>query len=324
MKMNRTLEPVDIGGTDDKAINRDVCQGDHRGAGRAFGHSSHRSPGLHHHGQGGPPTLGDCHRGHTPDRNLGRTPEVQERLIEDLKIASCRVINADELYRVREFSVGLRTVAPGDFADMPNLQVLTLNTGESGLPAGIFEGLTSLETLTINTPTSGATEPLPHGTFADLPNLKQLYLHTGYGGIPLDPETLTGLSNLEVLSLGSVVSIAPGTFGMVPALRHLQFRYREGEVLPTGLIRDLPELKRVEISGAIWPDRVAVASLETVCAMSYGGQWGSNSTVSGETPTLTVNGEAAKIILSDTRDGQIYCTIEHGPNDLKLAVSDVV
>ena len=233
---------------------------------------------------------GDTHR----TGICGRTPEVQERLIEDLKIASCRVINADELYRVREFSVGLRTVAPGDFADMPNLQVLTLNTGESGLPAGIFEGLTSLETLTINTPTSGATEPLPHGTFADLPNLKQMYLHTGYGGIPLDPETLTGLSNLEILSLGSVVSIAPGTFGMVPALRHLQFRYREGAVLPTGLIRDLPELRRVEISGAIWPDRVAVASLETVCAMSYGGQWGSNSTVNGETPTLTVNGEAAK------------------------------
>ena len=253
----------------------------------------------------------------------GRTPEVQERLIEDLKIASCRVINADELYRVRKFSVGFQTVAPGDFADMPNLRVLGLSTGESGLPAGIFEGLTGLELLTINTPTSGPTEPLPHGTFSELSNLKQLSLQTGAGWIQLDPETLAGLSNLEVLALGSVDSIAPDTFAMVPALRALEFRYPEGAVLPTGLIQDLPELRRVEISGAIWPDTVAVASLETVCALSYGGQWERNSTVFGETPTLTVNGEAAKIILSDTRAGQIYCTIEHGQNEPKLAVSDV-
>ncbi len=262
--------------------------------------------------------------GDTPGAGIcGRTPEVQEGLIDALAIGSCQAINADELYRVRKFSVGFQTVAPGDFADMPNLRFLGLNTGESGLPAGIFEGLTSLEILTIDTPTSGPTEPLPHGTFSELSNLKQLSLQTGAGWIQLDPETLAGLSNLEVLALGSVDSIAPDTFAMVPALRALEFRYREGEVLPTGLIQDLPELRRVEISGAIWPDTVEVASLETVCALSYGGQWERNSTVFGETPTLTVDGEAAKIIHSDRKDGQIYCTIEHGPNDLKLAVSDV-
>ena len=281
-----------------------------------------------------PDRLSETATADTPRAGIcGRTPEVQERLLDALVIDSCQVINADELYRLREFSVGARTVAPGDFADMPNLRVLTLrfqtwNPDEVGLPAGIFEGLTSLETLNIYTPTSGdATEPfvwaLPHGTFADLPNLNLLRLDTGYGELLLDPETLTGLSNLEVLRLGNVISIAPGTFGMVPTLRDLRFRYPEGEVLPTDLIRDLPELRRVEVSGTVWPNRVAVASLETVCAMSYGGQWGSNSTVNGETPTLTVDGEAAKIILSDTRDRRIYCTIEHGQNEPKLAVADV-
>ena len=125
-------------------------------------------------GRGGPPIPGGCPAGpplgtataDTPRAGIcGRTPEVQERLLDALVIDSCQVINADELYRLREFSVGARTVAPGDFADMPNLRVLTLrfqtwNPDEVGLPAGIFEGLTSLETLNIDTPTSGdATEP---------------------------------------------------------------------------------------------------------------------------------------------------------------------
>ena len=119
----------------------------------------------------------------------GRTPEVQEGLIDALAIGSCQAINADELYRVRALTVSARTVAPGDFAGMPNLRVLhlgfrTWNPDELSLPAGIFKGLTSLEALYIGTPARGEFDcPLPHQVVADLSKLERLTQDTGYRGI---------------------------------------------------------------------------------------------------------------------------------------------
>ena len=53
----------------------------------------------------------------------GRTPEIQEKLIEMLQIRSCQVINAAELYRVRKFSASAISFKVGDFDDLPNLEV---------------------------------------------------------------------------------------------------------------------------------------------------------------------------------------------------------
>ena len=55
-----------------------------------------------------------------------RTPEIQEKLIEMLQIRACQVINAAELYRVREFSASAQSLKVGDFDDFPNLLSLSI------------------------------------------------------------------------------------------------------------------------------------------------------------------------------------------------------
>ena len=83
----------------------------------------------------------------------GRTPEIQEKLIEMLKIRSCQVINAAELYRVREFSASAQSFKPGDFDDLPNLLSLSIWLGQekaNTLEPGIFQDLHSLHSLKIN------------------------------------------------------------------------------------------------------------------------------------------------------------------------------
>ena len=57
----------------------------------------------------------------------GRTPEIQNTLINDLNIASCRAINDAELYRVREISFDTESIKPGDLTGFVNLKTLTIS-----------------------------------------------------------------------------------------------------------------------------------------------------------------------------------------------------
>ena len=69
----------------------------------------------------------------------GRTPEVQQVLIETLKIASCRLITEHELYRIRELpDIRAPELRAGDFAGLVNLYDLEVDTGT--VPSGTFAG----------------------------------------------------------------------------------------------------------------------------------------------------------------------------------------
>ena len=73
----------------------------------------------------------------------GRTPEVQQALIETLKIASCRLITEHELYRIRDLpDIRAPELKAGDFAGLVNLESLSVEVwrSEDGAPAVIPAG----------------------------------------------------------------------------------------------------------------------------------------------------------------------------------------
>ena len=108
-----------------------------------------------------------------------RSPEVQNAIIYALQIPSCKLIDADELFRVREIgSLGrLRSVQAHDFAELPNLLELSVSICGPG--------------------------PLPNGLFDDLVNLERLYLTVkDRRYVPLDTlERLEALPSMETLDI---------------------------------------------------------------------------------------------------------------------------
>ena len=164
----------------------------------------------------------------------GRTPEVQEPLIGTLGIPSCQVINADELYRVRALAVDGRSVAPGDFADLPNLREMAIYSLQSPLKPGTFAGLSSLERLHISTsgPESVTPHewPLPPGILADLPSLQHLEINqnNGWTTLRVGPDTLTGLRKLQSMNLNYVDSIPDGALDSLLSLETLNLHSKAG------------------------------------------------------------------------------------------------
>ena len=80
----------------------------------------------------------------------GRTPEIQNTLINDLNIASCRAINDAELYRVREISFDTESIKPGDLTGFVNLKTLKISGLNEPMTPGVFTGLQSLTSLHID------------------------------------------------------------------------------------------------------------------------------------------------------------------------------
>ena len=77
----------------------------------------------------------------------GRTPEVQQAIIDKLKIPSCRVITEAELYRIRSLpDISAPELKAGDFAGLVNLDTLRVAVrpvdpeSPPVLPAGLFAG----------------------------------------------------------------------------------------------------------------------------------------------------------------------------------------
>ena len=112
-----------------------------------------------------------------------RHPKLQDTLIAKLRIPSCQLITADELFRVTElpsptFSSSLQ---PGDFAGLVNLQELRirLEAGAS-LHADTFQGLGRLESLGLEMsgadPSHSSRGIIAPGAFRGLSNIKILEL----------------------------------------------------------------------------------------------------------------------------------------------------
>ena len=129
----------------------------------------------------------------------GRSPEVQEAILERLGTSLCQATTIPELFRISgEFGVEIDTVRTGDFVGMVNVQKLEVRTtgvepnGFTGLvnlkelelrlsasteiTTDSFSGLESLESLTleISSPDQEDPEAAPLPPFPNLPNLKHL------------------------------------------------------------------------------------------------------------------------------------------------------
>ena len=105
----------------------------------------------------------------TPTRPgiCGRTPEVQQAIIETLRIASCRLITEHELYRIRDLpEIRAPELRSGDFTGLVSLNSLSVQlrllerTNPAVIPAGTFKG-SSIGTLVLDV---DAIEP---GAFED-------------------------------------------------------------------------------------------------------------------------------------------------------------
>ena len=231
----------------------------------------------------------------------GRTPEIQEKLIEMLQIRSCQVINAAELYRVRKFSASAQSFKVGDFDHLPNLQVLELrlNKNDKARPVelgpDIFKDLQSLTRMEINNDTNKPT-------------------------IRLNKDTFMGLNNLIVLDMEYIEHLPEGALDHLQQLKRLNISYIKGDIpgkaleqlhnvqsisisatyteensnprtIPADFLKNLPKLESVSISKEYLPDSMEVNSYETACQI---GNW-SLQDKEGNRISMTVDNKIVEV-----------------------------
>lgn len=80
----------------------------------------------------------------------GRTPEVQDAIIEQLKLRSCQLITEPELFRIRALGIKGVDLKAGDFAGLLNLESLKVVLSRSRY-----------------SPSDGQLSAIPAGTFTD-------------------------------------------------------------------------------------------------------------------------------------------------------------
>ena len=199
----------------------------------------------------------------------GRTPEIQNKLISELHIASCRAINDAELYRIRKISFDTESIKPGDLTGFVNLKELSISGLNEPITPGVFAGLKSLTSLGIIT-----NEPITPGVFAGLESLTTLYIGMnlpeektatfGAGAFQGMPElevigignnnekalllfgenAFQGINHLKVLNVGGYASIENGTFRGSGQIDEIMFESLES--MPNGGLDGL-SVKTMEI-----------------------------------------------------------------------------
>ena len=187
----------------------------------------------------------------------GRTPEVQTALMRMLAAdgprMSCREIQPDDLYRLRELTLDSPYLVWGDLHDLTSLWKLKVITEGSPIPAGIFEDLESLTELTIviSGPGDQALQP---GTFRQLDNLEHLTLQgrRNRASFHLSAANLQGPTGLRTLRVDSVESVTPTALMGLPKLERVdltaayrQPRQRDTSAeLPAELTQGLTALEK--------------------------------------------------------------------------------
>ena len=164
-----------------------------------------------------------------------RTPEVQEQLIEDLRIPSCQLINEDELFRIREFDVDTSEAKPGDFDHMPNFRELQIEELRDFPEPGTFDGLGNLEELNIRIASDGWGEwkgPRPtefavaKAPFASLDVPRSLEVNTNRAPIAFESGALDGVDQLEHIRLEGISEISSDDLAGLSRVRHVEISYR--------------------------------------------------------------------------------------------------
>ena len=200
----------------------------------------------------------------------GRTPEIQNKLINELRIPSCRMINDTELYRVREISFDTESIKPGDLTGFVNLKTLRISGLNEPMTPGVFAGLESLTSLHIP-----MNEPMTLGVFVGLksltslhidmklleeektaafgakafqgmPELKQLTIQNRSEKPPLlfGENAFQGINHLKVLNVNGYASIESGTFKRSGEIDEIMFESLES--MPNGGLDGL-SVKTLEV-----------------------------------------------------------------------------
>ena len=159
----------------------------------------------------------------------GRSPEVQETILERLGTSLCQATTVPELFRITdEFRLEMDRVRAGDFQGLVNVQRLEVS--------------------------ANGVEP---GGFAGLLNLKELELRL-FASTDITTESFQGLESLESLTLEisrpdqEDPQVAPSPpFPNLPSLKRLRaigIHNPENDQLPGTLFKELPALESVEMS----------------------------------------------------------------------------
>ena len=212
----------------------------------------------------------------------GRTPEIQQALIERLKIASCRLITEHELYRIRDLpDIRAPELRAGDFSGLVNLDSLSVQVrtwegiNPPMIPAGAFTG-SRIKQLAI----SASNDSDTHATFEDGAfdgaHIQSLSIYLAGGGPLYDgygelagyrnpgrlpdslPESLTWLR-----VSGDLRSLDWRIFQALPELEYLSLIHHQERsqgtsravviALPTDAFADNPRLRGLElVSDSSW------------------------------------------------------------------------
>ena len=214
-----------------------------------------------------------------------RSIAVQEALLEKLDIQYCRYITGEELIRVTELEIRTKSLKPGDFAGLHNLETLAIGS-QTPPPEDLFEGLNNLTELELSfittdkpyNPDQVFSNPLPNlsslrldagvitekseglllpeNSFANSPKLEILYVE-GVRGV--NEKALTGLTKLETLDL-QAWNYNHSTSDPSQILR-----------LPRKLISKLPAIQQFNRHGFTEPQTMEVANHKVICQLQgYG------------------------------------------------------
>ena len=216
----------------------------------------------------------------TPTRPgiCGRTPEVQQAIIETLRIASCRLITEHELYRIRDLpEIGAPELRSGDFTGLVNLNSLSVQlrplekTNPAVIPAGTFTGSRILYLALSNSSSSDSRVTIEDGAF-DGAHVKYLSIYLAEGGPVYDqsgelagyrafgrlpdslPESLTWLR-----VSGDLRSLDWKIFQALPELEYLSLIHDQARpggtptpvaiTLPADALTGNPKLRGLELKG---------------------------------------------------------------------------
>ena len=249
----------------------------------------------------------------TKNNICGRTPEVQGLIINVLRIPSCQLINASELFRIKQLVSETPSVKPGDFDHMPNLQEIRLNKLQELPPEETFTGLPNLQKLVIQINQDGWQNDerpdsltISQGIFTGLEGLESLDIKSPFP-LTLEGHPLSDLEKLEYIRLERIKEISSTHLAGLNQLKHIRIVATRNQdqarpVLPRDLISHLPALERLEIQEFDWPASLEMNSLETICRMR--GIAGIPDTV------LTVDGKIVQYMESNQQDGRTICTFK--------------
>ena len=206
------------------------------------------------------PTIAPPPRVSRTDSICRRSPGVQQALINAVKIASCRIITNEELYRISqvELQVSYSTnPKPGDFAGLVNLRTLRVSIREDAetveIPANTFHGMDNLRNLSIS---SGTETTIKRGAFNGLDNLTNLSISMGTPSMPktLEEGSISLMPALERLDIeiDTPGRIEAGAVQNLPALEYMEIEWRanSGDIIGRnflGELGNLPSLKQLEI-----------------------------------------------------------------------------